>query len=82
MSSASETTSAVYQTAASGLADIAADLGGFCLGDEGVSGHNWFAPFDVIGTEEVADLAEVLRLAEHEDGGDLSHAFELIGRRA
>jgi len=59
---------AVDEAAAGGLADVAADFGGFGFGDEGVAGHDWFAPFDIVRAEEVADFSEVLGFTEHEDG--------------
>lgn len=44
---------------------------------EGVAGEDGAAPFYFVGAHEVADLADILRSTEHEDGGNLGHGFEL-----
>ena len=67
----------VDEATAGGLTDVATYFGGGGFGDESVARHDGFAPFDIIGGEEVANFSEVLRFAKHEDGGNLSHTFEL-----
>ena len=59
---------AVDEAAARGLADVATDFGDRGFGDECVTRHDGFAPFDVIGGEEVTDFSEVLGFTQHEDG--------------
>lgn len=60
-----------------GGADGAAEGKDFSVNKEGVSRDDWFAEFDFVGAEEVADFSGVIRHPHDEDGGGLRHGLEL-----
>src|SRR6478752_5505877 len=68
---------AVDEAAAAGLADGAAHLDDLGLDEQGVARQDGAAPFDAVRAHEVTDFTGILRLAAHEDGGDLGHRLKL-----
>ena len=72
---------AVHQAACRRLADVSAHLGQFRFNDERIAGNHDAAEFNLVRTHEVAELAGIAGLAQHDDGGYLGHGFHLENAR-
>ncbi len=68
---------AVDGAGGNGGADGAAEAEDLGVDEEGVSGDDWFAEFDFVGAEEVADFTLITGHAHDEYGGGLGHGLEL-----